>query len=141
MSLKDRSINVRIARLNEYVRIIKRLQKSVDRKKFFNEDILRAGIERYLQLSLEGVLDISDHIIAEQGFKKPEEYRDNILILGEEGVLPKLFAEKFASAAGFRNVLVHDYITIDQEKVYEHFKKDFKDIEKFLQHIVRFLEK
>lgn len=134
MSVKNRSLGARIGKLEQYVRTIKRLQKQVDRKRFFSEELLQDAIERNLQLALEAVLDIADQIIAQEGFSKPEEYRDNILILGKEGVLPKSFAEKFAPAANFRNALVQDYLDLDLKKVYGHFKHDATDIEQFLKY-------
>lgn len=141
MILAERSLDRRVAKLKEYVGTIKRLQKQYTHKQYLIEDIVRRAIERYLHLSLEAVLDISDHIIAQEGFRKPEEYREAIEILGEEGILPKPFASKFADAASFRNILAHDYLDLDQEKVYKHFTTDSRDIETFLKHIVRFLER
>lgn len=140
-AINHRSLEPRLAKLRQYIRIIKGLQKQVDRERFFSEEVIRGAVERYLQLALEAVLDIADHIIAQEGFSKPEEYRDTILILGKEGVLPKQFAEKFAPAANFRNILVHDYLKLDLNKVYDHFTHDATDIELFLKHIVRYLEK
>jgi len=140
MTLDQRSIDARIAKLRELTKTLKRLQGQYTRKQFFSEDLIRRYIERYLQLSLEAVLDIADHIIAQEGYKKPEDYRQSILILGEEKVLPKEFAKKFAPATGFRNILVHDYLRLDPKKVFQHFQNDAGDIEKFLRHIVKFVE-
>lgn len=102
---------------------------------------MRRAIERYLQLAIEASLDISDQIINEEGLRKPKEYRENILILGEQGILPKSFSARFSFAAGFRNILVHDYVRLDKEKVYEHFKKDAADIEKFAKFILLYLKR
>lgn len=41
--------------------------------------MVRRIIERYLQLAIEAVLDISDQIINENALRKPEEYKDAIL--------------------------------------------------------------
>lgn len=130
----------KIAHLQKMVKSLRQLQKTVDKKKFFSEEMIRRVVERYLQLALEAVLDIADQVINEEKFKKPREYKDNILILGEEKILPKEFAFKFSGAAGFRNILVHDYVKLDNAKVYLHFKKDAGDIEKFLKYILKYLK-
>lgn len=140
MTINELSLNSRIAKLKEYAKIIAELRKKYSRKQFLSEDMIKRYIERYLQLALEAVIDVSDHIISQQGLRKPEEYRDSILILGEAKILPKKFAEKFAPAAGFRNILVHDYLRLNPEKVFIHFQEDSKDIDKFLKYIVKFLE-
>lgn len=131
----------KIAELQQFVKILRTLQKKINRKQFLSEDFVRRAVERYLQLAIEATLDISDQIINEEGLRKPKEYRDNILILGEQGILPKSFAVRFAHAAGFRNILVHDYVRLNKEKVYEHFKKDAVDIEKFIKAVLIYLKK
>ena len=93
-----------------------------------------------MQVALECVIEISEMIIAERGFRKPERYRDAILILGENGILPKSFAKKFAPAAGLRNVLVHHYAEVDLDKFYNHLQKDLKDFDTFARHIASFLK-
>lgn len=131
----------KIAELQQLTKALRSLQKKIDRKRFLAEDFIRRAIERYLQLAIEATLDISDQIINEENLRKPTEYKDNILILGEQGILPKSFAVRFSHAAGFRNILVHDYVRLDKEKVYEHFKKDAADIEKFTKFILLYLKK
>lgn len=130
----------KINQLKQYIKALRALQAKVDRKKFFSEEAVRRIIERYLQLAIEAVLDIADQIIAEECLKKPEEYRQSILFLGEAKILPKGFAFKFSAAAGFRNILVHDYLKIDNDKVFQHFKKDAGDIEKFIKYILQYLK-
>lgn len=137
MILRRVSIFTKLSKLEELVKSIKKLQNLVDRKKFLTDDIVRKAIERYLQLAIEATLDIADQIINEEGFRKPEDYKENIIILGENKILPKNFAYKFSAAAGFRNILVHDYIKLDNEKIFEHFKNDAKDIEKFMKYIIK----
>lgn len=41
--------------------------------------------------------------------------------------------------AGFRNILVHDYLKIDREIVYEVILNNLKDIEKFIKVIVEYI--
>lgn len=102
---------------------------------------LRSAVERNLQISMECVLEIGEMIISREGFRKPENYREVIEILGEEGVLPKKFAKKFAPAAGFRNILVHHYAEVDLEKLHRHLQKDLKDFDTFVRHVVKYVKK
>lgn len=135
------TIAQKITELQQFAKTLRELQKKINRKQFLTEDFMRRAVERYLQLAIEAALDIADQIINEEGLRKPKEYRDNILILGEKGILSKKFADQFSYAAGFRNILVHDYVRLDKEKVYEHFKKDAADIEKFIKFVLVYLKK
>ena len=46
-----------------------------------------------------------------------------ILRLGELGVLPPDFATHLAPLAGFRNILVHEYLEIDWQEVYRNLQQ------------------
>ncbi|HEY0090527.1 MAG TPA: DUF86 domain-containing protein, partial [Candidatus Lokiarchaeia archaeon] len=96
--------------------------------------------ERYLQLAIEYVLDIGNHIISRLEFKKPETYQDIFVILGKNSILPLEFAEKIAKMAGFRNILVHGYLDIDEVIVYNHLKEDLKDFEDYIKYIIQYLQ-
>jgi len=41
--------------------------------------------------------------------------------------------------AGFRNILVHDYIDLDREIVYDIIKNNLKDIENFREIVVNYV--
>ncbi len=98
-------ISRKLSDLKMYVGFLRQYQKKTlnDLKK---DHTLRAAVERYMQLSLEIVIEIGEMIIAYKGFRKPARHREVIEILAENNVLPKPFAKKFASAMGFRNILV-----------------------------------
>lgn len=139
MTLNQKVLASRIAKLRQFIKAIDRLKKICSEKTFLSEEDTQRLVERYLQLALEAVLDISDQIISEQGYRKPEEYKDNILILAENKILPSNFAKEFSKAAGFRNILVHAYADIIPIKVFEHFQEDSDDIKVFLKYIVKYL--
>ncbi|MCJ7636894.1 MAG: DUF86 domain-containing protein [Nitrososphaeraceae archaeon] len=95
--------------------------------------------ERYLQLTIDCLLDIGNHIIANLELKKPEKLQDIFLILGENSILPKHFAKKVAKMAGFRNILVHGYSDIDENIVYDSLIEGLTDFEDFIKYILEFL--
>jgi uncharacterized protein YutE (UPF0331/DUF86 family) len=45
------------------------------------------------------------------------------MILGEARILSMDFAKNIAPIAGFRNVLVHEYLKLDWELVFKNLKK------------------
>ena len=83
-------------------------------------------VERTLHLSLETFLSIGEMLISEFKFKKPDSYAEIPKILMENKVIPKNLAEKLIDLAKFRNVLVHEYLYLDREKVYQHLLNDRK---------------
>ena len=49
--------------------------------------------------------------------RKPADYYEAILMMGELAVLPAEFSRQIAPLAGFRNILIHEYLGIDWDHV------------------------
>lgn len=107
----------RLGRLREYLGILETVQQH-DIKRFVEDPFIHGAAERYLHLAIECLLDIGNHVISDRGYAKPESYADIFRILADQGVVPKDLLDELAGMAAFRNVLVHDYLRLDRQKVY-----------------------
>ena len=107
----------RLERLREYLGILEAVQQH-DMKRFARDPFVHGTAERYLHLAIECLLDIGNHLISDRGYPKPESYADVFRILVDKGIIPEELLEELAGMAAFRNVLVHDYLRLDREKVY-----------------------
>lgn len=114
--------------------------RDVKLENFIKDEAIQDQVERNLHIAIQVCLDMGNHIISAMGFRSPENYAEIFEILGDENVIPKKFSNEIKSMAGFRNILVHDYIKIDKKLVYEHLKK-IDDFKKFAKHIVNFIDK
>lgn len=132
-------MNSRLEKLKECLEKLKPLSK-VSKKEFLSTSGFQDIAERNLQVAIQCLLDMGNHLIAALGLRRPEDYEETFIILSEEGVLPKKFALKIAPMAGLRNILIHEYLKVDLEKIYEHLQ-NLKDFEKFAQTIIVFVEK
>lgn len=130
----------RLSRVRENIKHLKELGK-LPMKEFVSDFKATGSAERLLQISIEACLDIGNHIISRCGLERPREYKDVFIILGREGILPYVFAEKLIPMVKFRNRLVHLYWKVDETEVYEIIQNNLKDMEEFVQHIAGFLEK
>ena len=70
-------------------------------------------VERNIEVAAQCCIDISHRIISLAHTHKPTDYYDAILCMGELGILPTDFARHLAPMAGFHNILVHEYISVD----------------------------
>ncbi|MFO7688442.1 MAG: DUF86 domain-containing protein [Desulfobacterales bacterium] len=91
-------------------------------------------IERNLQVAAQSAIDIANRIISIEALEKPRDYYEAILILGRAGILPSDFAQHLAPIAGFRNILVHDYLDINWDEVYGNLQH-LGDLESFMQYV------
>lgn len=104
----------------------------------FQQDIrARAFVERYLHLAIEEVLDVAQHLIAENKWREPVSYRDVFTVLAENNALPQEDFSRFQDMASLRNLLVHAYEKVDLEVVFGIFKGRLDDFDRFDRHVRR----
>jgi uncharacterized protein YutE (UPF0331/DUF86 family) len=84
-----------------------------------DNDQARLATERALQVALQICIDIGAHLISELGLRRPDDYRGVFKSLADGTVIPRDLADRLGDAAGLRNVLVHDYVDVDDHKVFE----------------------
>lgn len=97
-------------------------------------------VERGLHLCAQNVLDIATHLAASAGRDVPD-YATALDRLAELSVLPKAFADRFRSMAGFRNVIVHGYLDIDPAVVHRVLNERLDDFAEFARHVERHLSR
>lgn len=132
-------INKKLEKLREYLALLKMYRKKS--LKELKEDLtLQGAVRCYLQLSIECVIDIGEVIISGLRLPQPEEAKGVIKILGEHRIIPISFSKKFAPVASFRNILVHEYIKVDLDKVYTHLQKDLQDFDFYAKCIARYIK-
>jgi uncharacterized protein YutE (UPF0331/DUF86 family) len=102
--------------------------------------ILRRAVERTLQVSVEVCLDIGRRIISLEGFRYPESNQDVFKILAEEGEMSLDLLPALLEMARFRNLIVHDYVRIDDARVYGILKKRLGDFDVFAEAVRAYLE-
>jgi len=107
---------------------------------FLADANLRAIVERNLEVAAQCCIDISHRIISIEQAEKPKDYYGALIRMGEIGILPMEFAEKFAHIAGFRNILVHDYLEIEWRKVYNNLQ-GLSDFYEFMRYVKNWLKK
>ncbi|KYO66951.1 type VII toxin-antitoxin system HepT family RNase toxin [Thermovenabulum gondwanense] len=126
--------------LKKYLKELNSL-KNTPFDEFEENSIIRAAAERLLQVAIETVQNIGNHIIASRGYRNPKDYADIFRVLEEEKILPHDFSENLQQMAKFRNRLVHIYWDIDIKKVYDIIQNNLEDFERFAQIIIEEMDK
>jgi len=138
LNLEKSLITTKLSKLREYQKFLKELQ-TTSKEEFISDFKIRGAIERYLQVSIECIVDIGNEIISALQLQRPERYRDIPYILAKARIIPKTFAETVAGMMGFRNLLVHDYASINLELVYKFLQTRLPDFEAFTKYITKWL--
>lgn len=129
----------RLEKLRHYLKTLKAIKK-IDLETFKKDVFVHATAERYLHLAIECLLDIGSHVIADHGYRKPDTYSEIFDILQEEGMISTSLLKELGGMAAFRNILVHDYLRLDLNLVYDIMHKQLKTIEKLAKIYAALLE-
>ena len=89
--------------------------------------------------AIEASLDIAQHFCATEGWGPPSTNADALRVLGRHRVLDVDLAGRLAAAVGFRNVLVHEYVTVDDGIVVARLA-DLSELDAFVAAIATWLE-
>ena len=120
----------RLLSLHESLKELER-EAAGDAHALARDSILRAAVERWIQVAIESCIDVAYHIVASEGWTPPESGRAAFASLASHGKLPPDLAGRLADAAALRNLLVHDYVTVDLEKLARVVREDLGDLRVF----------
>ena len=124
----DRSVfQRRLAKLEQLLANLKPLTQ-IERPDFLADPAVQAQAERWMHLAAECAIDLANHLIADRGWRMPTTNRETFQVLAENGALPKDLAERMEGWAGFRNILVHLYLEIDQDTVFDILTRDLHEL-------------
>ncbi len=131
-------ISKRLRKLDEYLSILHGLSR-YSYEEFINDPEHYGSVERFLQLALETIADIGNHIISDLDLGEVAWLRDIPSILAEKGHITREMEEKWIRMIGFRNILVHDYLDIDRRTVFDVLQNNLKDFEIIKKSFAQFL--
>lgn len=84
--------------------------------------------------AIEACVDVAHHLCSSQGWGPPAANGDAMRLLGAHGVLERPLADHMRRAVGFRDVLVHDYVDVDDAVVLQRLT-DVTDLERFVSSV------
>jgi uncharacterized protein YutE (UPF0331/DUF86 family) len=84
-----------------------------------------------LQLAVQAALDAASHIVSDERLGEPESNRQLFELLERAGWLSSPLAATMRNMAGFRNVVVHGYETVDLGIVRDVVENRLDDLLRF----------
>lgn len=128
----------RLQKIDEYVEYLERAQNySLEE---LDDDLERqAAVERMLQLSIEALVDMGAHVITDEGLGTYERSRDVPGILNDHGYLGSDLCETWEQMIGLRDILVHQYLEVDIERLYDILQEELDDIQRIADIFNQFL--
>ena len=139
MAIRPETIRVRLKKLRAMIAQLETIRARGE-EIYNHDDLLQAAAERALQIATQCVLDIGNHIIAETSLALPESNDEIIATLHRAGIISEGLANRLTGLGGFRNVLVHDYLELDQGRIFHEHLERLDDFRDFAVEILKFLD-
>ena len=133
-------IRKRLRFLEGYLKKPNKIKASAQREQFISDEDLQDIVDRNLQLAIEAVLDIGQHIIASSRWEPVDEYSDIFPVLARHNVIPTELAKRVEKMAGFRNILVHEYADIEHDQVFDVLENHLKDLSELAHAYQQFVD-
>lgn len=130
-----------LAAAEAYLDDVTRLRDAVGRDRFLADRTEQYRIEFPLQQLIQVSIDLAAHANAERPGPRPDSLAGLFRALAERGSVPVDLAERLTAMARFRNLLVHGYVAIRPELVWDILTDgSLDDIRAFLARVAADLE-
>jgi uncharacterized protein YutE (UPF0331/DUF86 family) len=96
----------------------------------------KAACERYFEIIIEAIEDLSFLIIEDLALKKPETEKEIFRVLLDQKIIDEKLLKRIQNAKGMRNILAHEYGRINDELVFSSIKEEIiSDAQEFLNKV------
>lgn len=103
----------------------------------FLQDLLsQESVLLNLQRACENVIDLANILVAARDWGIPASSRDSFELLAHHKVISAELAEKMVQMVGLRNLLVHQYLRIDIERIGALIEHDLDDLLEFSRQVL-----
>jgi uncharacterized protein YutE (UPF0331/DUF86 family) len=107
---------------------------------FSSDGMAVRAVIRSIELISQSVIDIAGHLVAHNNWGVPETYRDTIRLLARNNVIRSVLVDRLQRLVSMRNVLIHQYLEIDLQIIYESISEVIRDARDFISQIRNFLK-
>lgn len=125
--------------INEYLDFLQEI-RSLTEEEFASSRKDFHSAERCLQLAIECLINIGNHIISDQGWRAPKDYADIFKVLAENNILFTLDVVTLKQMVQFRNRLVHMYWDIEPKTLWQIIQDELGDIERCARTLAKYTQ-
>ncbi|MBI2150561.1 MAG: DUF86 domain-containing protein [Acidobacteria bacterium] len=129
----------RIGQIRKCVAQLESIRRTHSKEQFLKNDLIKAAAERNIQIAVQSVLDICNHVVADRKLEVPDEEKHAVRILASHKIIPLALAKTLGGMAGVRNILVHEYLEVDHGRLYTIMSRNLGDFGKFIRVILKLL--
>jgi uncharacterized protein YutE (UPF0331/DUF86 family) len=129
----------RIGQIRKCVATLETVRGRYTKKQFLGDAIIQAAAERNIQVAIQSVLDICNHVVADMKLEVPDEEKQAFQIMASHKLISQQLAKTLTQMTGMRNVLVHEYLDVDHARLYSTMANNLGDFEKLIKAVLKLL--
>lgn len=102
--------------------------------------ITKRACEKTFELACETLIDVCNIFISEKGYGKPTDNKDSVDKLVDNSIISEDLGDRLKDMIGFRNLLAHRYLKVDDHLAFEQLTNKTQDFFEFIGAIDKFIE-
>lgn len=90
-----------------------------------------AAMDHFIQIAVHAAIDAAAQVVVSEGWPIGGTYGDVFRTLADHGVLAIDLGRRLSAATGLRNIIVHDYLDLDDRRVHAGLPQGLADLRDF----------
>ena len=131
----ERVIATKLEQIEQYHGELVAKRSTITRERLHSNTTEQRAIERMFENVIQSCADLAKHIASRDFGFDGTRPKEAIRVLEREGVLQEETAETMIEAVGFRNVLAHQYGSIDYDLVYDQLESGLNVFDEFSKQV------
>ncbi len=116
-----------ISHISSYLAVLDSL-RAVPLSEFLKNPDKIGNAKYHFIVGIEACIDLSNHIIASERFRIPQDNADSFTVLAEQSIIPEGRIASYMAMARFRNRLVHIHWDTDDKQIWEYLQDCLDDL-------------
>lgn len=137
MAIDEKTIKHLLEYLEGEIKIIH--ESRVTKEVLDKEEILSDATKHRMQVAVEAVINIAEHIVAGLNLGKPEFAKELFPLLVKAEIMNEDLSQRLQNAVGLRNILVHMYREVNLGILAESATTGLDDLREFAKKVDEFL--
>lgn len=133
----ERVVAKKLEQIEQYHGELRGKQRSLSREDLLTDTTEQRAVERMFEIAIQACSDLAKHVATRDFDYDGDESKEAVRLLGREGVIDDETVDTLVAAVGFRNLLAHEYGSVDYAEVYEVLQTGLGVYDRFSRQVAR----